>query len=107
MEVGNMKTIILFICQLLLSSFNFLFCTAVVENRNERVFKRLLTLSQIDAVEKEISLRESEGGLPSKEKVLEKCLSSPQVVDIRKQFRSWSQNMKDYDQIRNCLINSA
>jgi hypothetical protein len=49
-----MKAIIIFICKFLTSFFYSVVSVPVVEKRNERVFKRLLTMSQIDTVEKEI-----------------------------------------------------
>lgn len=98
-----------------MSFFNFLFSTPVVyvDKRNDVLYNRLQVISQIDMIEKvfreqsiHVPISEIDHIFKVKSEVLEICLSS-QVDDVRKQFKEWSQNVKEYDCIRRRLVNTA
>lgn len=100
-----MEFVILLACLLLAAFVDHLITTPAVE-RNNTTFNRLLSASQIDTFERDMRTIQSFGieiDVEEDEPVIE---IRPQV-DIRQQFNTWSQNMRDYDRVRNRLYNPA
>jgi hypothetical protein len=98
-----MKKSILLIYKSLVALFNILF-SETVDKRSDYLFKRLKSVSYIDSIEKvfrEQSFRTSQIEYDDLIKQKE------QVVDIRNQFKVWSQNMKEYDLVKSRLVNTA
>ena len=100
MGAGNMEFIILLVCLLLAALVDHIITKPVVE-KNNSVYGRLVSASQIDTFERDLRMIQS-FRIEFDSKECESAVENrPPIVDYRKQFQMWSQNMREYDQLRN------
>lgn len=110
-----MKRVISYILKLVFKTFTTFFIEPVKSDfkKKDAISKRLGCILQIDAIEKAFYEFQSKK-IPTITDELIITLQKqqaqkkpPQIVDFKEQFKTWSQNMKDYDRLRSRLINTA
>ena len=100
-----MEIVILLVCLSVAALVDHIITKPLVE-KNKSAYSRLVSASQIDIFERELRSIQSFGIEFESEEFETADENPPQVVDYRKQFQSWSLNMREYDQLRNRIFST-